>query len=229
MVKTPAALYLHAQFPIITKIKKMSIRNFLFCIVLLLIAASVQAQFNAGLVVGADLYQQYTNPVHGTSTSGRSSGSVGSLILGAEVMAGARNFSFGVQASANLAPLALDINEYKGLGAVSFPVMAKLNFGALSGFSSKFTGSYLGGGLQWSRTELFGLNTKHRDVERDLYRSPFGELGLGGGFGGLTGVFYVRVGFGPDKRRVLNIGITTRMDFKKNKQLFSPIKNPLKS
>lgn len=74
--------------------------------------------------------------------------------------------SIGVQASANLAPLALDINEYKGLGAVAFPVMAKLNFGALSGFSSKLTGGYLGGGLQWSRTELFGLNSKHRNVER---------------------------------------------------------------
>ncbi|HMW38618.1 MAG: hypothetical protein K1X68_00320 [Saprospiraceae bacterium] len=207
----------------------MSIRNTLYTSFLLLIATCVNAQLNAGLVFGADLYQQYTNPVSGTLTNGRSSGSVGSLILGAEVMAGARNFSIGVQASANLAPLALDINEYKGLGAVAFPVMAKLNFGALSGFSSKFTGAYLGGGLQWSRTELFGLNSKHKNVGRDLYSCPFGELGLGGGFGGLTGVFYVRLGFGPDKRRVLNIGITTRIDFKKNKQLFSPAKNPLKS
>ncbi|MFN8278888.1 MAG: hypothetical protein U0V49_01245 [Saprospiraceae bacterium] len=207
----------------------MSANKMVFCLVLLVISVSATAQFNAGLVFGSDFYQQYANPVSGTTTSGRSSGSVGSFILGAEVMAGARNFSIGVQASANLAPLALDINEYKGLGAVAFPVMAKLNFGALSGFSSKLTGGYLGGGLQWSRTELFGLNSKHRNVERDLYSCPFGELGLGGGFGGLTGVFYVRLGFGPDKRRVLNIGITTRIDFKKNKQLFSPAKNPLKS
>ena len=59
--------------------------------------------------------------------------------------AGARNFTW-CTGFGHPAPLALDINEYKGLGAVAFPVMAKLNFGALSGFSSKLTGGYLGGG-----------------------------------------------------------------------------------
>ena len=193
----------------------------------LLLCGTARGQFNAGWVFGSDLYQRYTNPVSGQLVTGRSSGSVFSLLFGGEVMAGAGNFSAGLQASVNVAPLAFDINEYKGLVAVSFPLLLKLNYGALSGFSEKITGGYLAGGWQYSRTEMFGLNARHKDIERTLFGAGIIEAGFGGGIGGLNAVLYTRLGFGPDKRRVFHCGFTTRTDFRTKKSATRKVKNPL--
>jgi hypothetical protein len=120
------------------------------------------AQINIGFLTGGDLYQRYTNPLDNTNT-GRSSGSA---ILngntGLKLYVGVPKVSLSIEGYINSGALALDVNEYKGLGAVSYPVLAKLNFNGLSGLmkTDKTRGWSIGGGVQWSRTVCLYLLDK---------------------------------------------------------------------
>ena len=184
------------------------------------------AQFRTALVFGYDVFQRYRNPEDsGPSDLGRSSGAIlAGIPLGIEVSAGGPDLSFGIEASANFSPLALDLQNYKGLGAISFPLIARLNFGALTGMSKdKLLGFSFGGGVQYNRTELFGLRDGNERVTRTFFSSYMGELIIGGGIGGFTAGLYFRMGAGEGRSFSLNTGIHTRTSlFKKNKTQVKP-------
>ena len=59
-------------------------------------------------------------------------------------------------------------------------------------------------------------------MERDPYSCPFENSGIGGGFGGLTGVFYVCLGFDQTKGVCWILESQQELILRKNKQLFSP-------
>lgn len=191
-------------------------------ILLLSFGQVAQAQFGIGLTTGGDFYQRYTNPESTTDPSDASTRSAGSALLntslGPKIWIGGNNFSLSVESHVVFAALALDVNEYKGLGAVAFPVMAHLNFRGLSGFGNAVgfrTGFAIGGGIQYNRTELFGLTRDFDNLNRSLFPTYVGEIQFGGGGAGMSVYGYVRYGMGYDfdtqdfdGANSLNIGTT---------------------
>lgn len=167
---------------------------------LMLNVQSAKAQFGIGLTASNDLYNIYSNPEDGLAH--RRNGSVIlNLALGPKIWVGGEKFSVSVESQANISFLGLAIKDYKGLGAVSFPIMGKLNFGGLSGLNNKMTfGMSLGGGIQYNRTEIYGLTDEFVElgVVRDYFKTYNVQLGGGVGVSGFTVELFGRYGFNPD-------------------------------
>lgn len=67
--------------------------------------------------------------------------------------------SVSVEAQACVGFLGLALDDYKGMGTLSYPIMAKLNFNGLSALDKEGRmGLSIGGGLQYNRTEWYGLD-----------------------------------------------------------------------
>lgn len=196
----------------------MQVRNNFCLIILFFISGMVSAQVNANLSLGFDFYSYYRNPEKEGQDIGQSSGAILSPNFAAQIVFGKNNFSFGLEPQVTFSPWALDINQYKGIGAVAFPLLAKFNFGSFSGFSQKIYGFSIGAGVQYNRTELFGLNHKYADVKREFFRTNVLELCLGGGIGGINFAYNFRIGFGADKALSLNTGFVIRADLTKKNQ-----------
>ncbi|MBK6823716.1 MAG: hypothetical protein IPG87_12230 [Saprospiraceae bacterium] len=183
-------------------------------------SVSCNAQWSSSMVLGMDFYQQYKNPEHVSDQgSSRSSGAaILAIPFGIQVSYGKNNVSIALEAGANFAPLAIDVNEFKGFGAVSFPLMAKFNAGALTGISkNRLIGYSIGGGIQFNRTELFGLNEKFKEIKRSIFPTYVGELGVGGGVGGFNLILFLRIGFNQANAFSLNTGIVTKTNLFKSK------------
>jgi len=168
------------------------------------------AQFGYGISAKTGLYERWSNPEDNISS--RTSGSaLINLGVGPKVWLGSSEFSISLEATANIAPFAFSLGAFKGLGAASFPVLAKINIGGLSGLNKKGTmGVSIGGGWQWAKTELFGLTSKFEQQGgmRDFYKSFVGEASAGFGMSGFTGYLYVRYGKNNELGvKTLNIGI----------------------
>ena len=189
-------------------------------IALLLSLASVQevaAQVGVGFVFGGDWYQWYQNPERASEEALPASGNaVLNLIIGPKVWFGGERFSLSLEGCVNWGATAFDMHEYKGMGAMAFPLLAKLNFGTLSGFSNGGgKGFYLGGGMQYSRTELYGTTAEFRDnTTRQFFRTWVGEIGFGSGMDNFTSSNFVRIGIGENKAFTLNIGSILDFDIK---------------
>lgn len=196
-------------------------KSFLLATFLVLFAFLSQAQVGIGLTTGGDLYQRYTNPENPADSGAlRSSGNA--LInssFGPKIWIGGDRFSLSVEAQVILGATGFDMNEYKGMGMLAFPLMAHLNFKGNSGFGSKTkfgTGFSIGGGVQYSKTELYGTTKDFEDIERKLFPTYVGEIQVGGGGGGINIYLYTRYGVGYDfdtseftGGRSLNIGIAS--------------------
>ena len=103
--------------------------------------------------------------------------------LGPKLWFGGKKFAVSPEATVVFSPLALSTGDFKGIGAVSFPLMVKLQFGGLSSFVDNRFGFALGGGLQYTRTELFGLSNEFEElgVERNYFRTYIIEADFGFG------------------------------------------------
>lgn len=187
----------------------------------------VNAQVGLGLVWAGDLYMRYVNPVEAGVDAKRSSGAaISSLSLGPKLWMGGNNFSFSLEAQANIAPLSFNVSEYKGMGAVAFPLMGKFNFGAASGFNEdRILGWSIGGGVQYNRTELFGLTDKFDDIERSYFATYVGELAIQLGIAGFDAGFYIRMGFGENEARSFNIGYVLNFNFSQMSRMFKRAEN----
>ena len=167
-------------------------------------------QVGFGTVGGFDLYQRYKNPVDNIAYPA-SGNAILNFIYGPKMWIGNKKFSVSIEGQVNLGLTSFALKDYTGIGAVSFPVIGKLNFKGLSGFHTGFsTGFSLGGGVQWSKTELFYLDDKFQKqgVKRDIFDVIFGQIDIGVGSFGTDGAAYVRYGFNTDtKAKVLNIGM----------------------
>ena len=191
----------------------------------------VHGQLGLGLTGSFDLYNVYSNPESNqpaTATFSRRNGAaLSSLGLGPKIWVGGKAFSFSVEAVANFSPLGLSIGDFKGIGAVSFPIMGHLNFGGMSSFNKQAKpGFSIGGGIQYNRTELFGLTDEFESqgVTRDFFRTYNVQVGVGGGLNGFTGKFYTRYGFNPslDGAWSLNIGLQMSLNFLVTKTIHKP-------
>lgn len=182
-----------------------------------LATTQVNAQFGGGLVFGGDWYQWYQNPKVDGENSLTSAGNVLlNVAIGPKIWFGGEKFSLSLEGHLNWGVTSFDMHEYKGMGTIAFPMIAKLNFGSLSSFgNSDKKGFYIGGGVQYSRTELYGLTADYRDnTSRNLFRTWIGEIGYGSGKNGSVTNSFVRFGFGDNQAFSLNIGSLISFNFK---------------
>ena len=116
------------------------------------------SQFGIGLTASHDLYHYYQNPDDDLDESTSAGSALLNLGLGPKIWMGNNDFSVSFEAQATIGFVGLSVRDYKGLGTTSFPIMAKFNFGGLSGLDKegKF-GWSLGAGIQYSKTELYYL------------------------------------------------------------------------
>ena len=133
------------------------------------------SQVGFGITTGIDFFQMYDkgdpDDLFKSSTSGSA---IVNLILGPKMWIGGPKFSLSLEAPFNWGPLHFDLNEWKGIGAIAFPLGAKLNFGAPSGFSnSNLFGFSIGGGIQYMNTENFGTKKEFRDKIDTGYFSTY--------------------------------------------------------
>lgn len=183
-------------------------------------------QFGYGLTASNDLYHYYQNPADDTGESTSAGSALLNLGVGPKIWVGAENFSISLEAQATIGFAGFSIKDYKGLGTTSFPIMAKFNFGGLSGLDKegKF-GWSIGAGVQYSKTELYSLSDSFeaKGGTRSLFRNYVGQVGYGFGMSGFSAHGFVRFGYDPDnKSTALNIGIQYDLNFPKLKEISDP-------
>ncbi len=200
-------------------------RKIITSLALILSVYSIQGQIGYGLTANIEPYQRYNNPEDGLAGT-----SAGNLFLnfglGPKIWVGGNNFSIAFEAVANIGLFGLDLNDFKGLGMASFPLMAHLNFGGTSGLDKegKF-GFTIGGGIQYNKTELFFQSggSKELGVERDLFPTYIGEVGYGFGMSGFVLNPYIRFGYHPDNSaNSFNLGVRFDFNFRKLKEITDP-------
>jgi len=177
-----------------------SIRYIIAVLILVISAQVASGQFGIGLTFSDDLYNIYNNEEDSIAYR-RNGSALLNPALGPKIWIGGDKFSISVEAQANLGILGLALKDYKGLGSVSFPMMAKLNFGGLSGLNKDMGfGMSVGGGIQYSKTELYGLTDEYRElgVTRDYFKTFNIQLAGGMGISGFTAQLFSRFGFNPD-------------------------------
>ncbi len=177
--------------------------------------ANLYGQVGIGFVGGNDIYHRYVNPED--DFGGRSAGNaILNLHFGPKIWIGGENFSVSVETYANWGATSLSLQDYKGLGDLAFPLIAKANFGGNSAFSSEMRGGWsIGGGYQIARTELYGLNSFAREegVTRDFYPVFVAEISRGYGFGGAVIELFGRYGWDTGSQAsTLNIGISYNLN-----------------
>ena len=187
-------------------------KKIIYLFLFFFIGTSLPAQFGYGFTFGIDLYQRYTNPEsQDTTLISRSSGSaILNLQLGPKIWIGGSGMSFSLEATPNIGFFSLGLNDNKGFGAMAFPIIGRLNFKGLSGLDKEGRfGFSIGGGVQWNRTELYGLKNKYEDmgVTRSFFRTYIGEIAYGVGLSGFSAKLYLRYGRGSDKSNSFNFGM----------------------
>ncbi len=191
-------------------------RNYGVIILLSLLGLPIFAQVKPNLIIGLDLYQWYKNPNGGPNEKiGASSGSVLlNLPLGLKIFAGHNKFSVSLEGSANMGFISFDVTEFKGMGAIAFPLLAKLNFNGMSGFSkSKLVGWSVGGGIQFTKTEWYGLTSKFDGkLSRKFFPTYVVEIAGGGGVSSTQLAYYLRAGMGPHRAFTFNSGLIFNID-----------------
>jgi hypothetical protein len=203
----------------------MNLRSILISFVSLLGTINLTAQFGYGFTLSNDLYHVYTNPKDNIASSTAGS-AVLNLGAGPKFWFGNKKISLSFEAQAIWGVLSISSKDNKGLGSLAFPILAKLNFKGLSGFEREGkTGFNIGGGLQYSKTEIYGLADEFaiKGVKRDFYPTYVIQVGYGYGISGFDVNGFIRYGFNNNSEaRVLSIGL--QYDF--NAPVLKKISNP---
>jgi len=167
-------------------------------------------QVGYGLGLGLGVYDWYGNPPDDIAS--RSAGSV-MLNVGIhpKMWFGGPDFAVSPEIGVVFSPLALSLGNYKGLGAVSFPLMVKFEFLGNSNFNKDGKmGFAIGGGVQYSETELWYLKPsfKNDGVTRNMFRTYVVEANVGYGLSGFDAHVFVRYGWDNDTgANTFSIGI----------------------
>ena len=195
--------------------------KFIAALCVLVLSLPVRAQVGVGVTYGFDVYQHHHNPRMSADTTQFGLGSaLFNLNIGPKFWIGGKNFSVGLEAQLGVAPFALDINEYKGLGAFYFPVLFSLNYGGLSGFQEKGRwGAGIAAGTQYTRTDLYFLKEEFEDINRSIYQTYFGQLNLGLGSKASAIYIYVRYAGGDLESHNWHIGLMLDQNLTQRRKL----------
>lgn len=186
----------------------------------LLSFADCYSQFGYGFTFFNDIYHRYTNDSDDTAYKSAGSAII-NLAAGPKVWLGGQNFSVSAEAAAGIGVFGLALKDYKGMGTAYFPMLVCFNFKGLSGLDKEGrSGFSIGGGIQYSRTELYGLTDKYNNIERNLFRTYIAHVGYGFGLQGFSLQGFGRYGFDPDSNaQVFSIGMQWDFNVKKLKKL----------
>lgn len=184
--------------------------------IIMLLASSVKAQFGIGLAAKWDLYHRITNPSDDLAYTSAGS-AILNLGLGPKIWLGHPKMSLSVEAIPSIGFLGLAIKDYKGLGTASLPILACLNIKGVSGLDPEGrTGMSIGGGIDYSRTELYGLDPdyKRQGVSRGWNKTYLVHAGYGFGLQGFGLQGFGRYGFNPDNdASTFSVGILWDFNF----------------
>jgi len=194
-------------------------------IIMLFIMTGTYGQVGIGLTVSNDLYNRYQNPQDDVAYEGSGSFLL-NFGLGPKLWLGGEDFSISAEAQATLGFFGLALKDFKGLGNASFPLIARLNFGGLSGLNKegKF-GWSVGGGLQYNRTELYYVSGgfKEDGGERSMFKTYVGEFAYGFGLSGFTAAGVLRIGYNSEtKANTFNLGLQYDFNIPKLKEIANP-------
>jgi len=184
-------------------------KKILLFISIIFIYQNLFSQIGFGTIGGIDLYQRYVNPKDDIAYPA-SGNAMLNLIYGTKVWLGTENISLSLEGQVNLGVTSFALKDFKGMGAVAFPLMAKINYRGLSMFLPGYAkGFSIGGGIQYTKTELiFSKTYRDKGVSRSMFKTYVIEMNMGVGSFGSAGYFYVRYGFNKDtEASVFNIGI----------------------
>jgi len=182
-----------------------------------------QSQVNIGPMISAEwnLYNWYQRPSnHQFSIASGGNRSVGQVLnvlpsarLGIVFVFDAPNF-YGndfvllLEGGISYTPFSFDLEERKGQGALSFPVILSTIIPIGS------TAMTIGGGIQFSKTEFTQTTAKYQPLDNPFFMTYILELGLGSpnlavpDYGFLFGYnFFARVGYGEHHAVTLDIGV----------------------
>ncbi len=185
----------------------------------------MNGQFGIGGVLTNDIYQHYTNPSDNLSDPTH-----GNILLnfgaGPKIWIGGPKMTFSLEARADIGLTGFTLGENKGLGAVAFPFLANLNFnGASTMDRAGKTGFSIGGGIQFIKTELYGLDQTFVDigVTRDYFQVYVVQVGYGYGVSGAVAQGFIRYGFNPDSdAQSINIGMQYDFNLPMMKKIDDP-------
>ena len=168
-----------------------------------------QAQVGLGVTYGFDFYQYQANPVMPFRPIKRGLGSpLFNLNIGPKLWVGGKGFSVALEGQIGIAPFAMDVNEYKGLGAFYFPKMASFNLNGLSGFQEKGGwGIGIAAGSQFTRTDLYFLDEQYGALNRRLFQTYFGQVNIGLGSKASIVYLYARYGVGDEETKNFHVGL----------------------
>lgn len=190
-------------------------KKLITCLALMMLFTSAKAQIGIGMTTGLDFYQWYDKGDKEDLLESSSSGSVlANIILGPKIWIGGPDFSVSLEAPINWGIFHFDVNEFKGIGAIAFPLGAKMNFGAATGFTNaSLVGFSLGGGLQYMNTEIYTTKSEFKDkMETGYFRTYYGEAAVAFGFAGFNSSLYVRYGRGEADEQNVNVGMVVNFN-----------------
>jgi hypothetical protein len=183
-------------------------------------------QFGYGLTASTNIYDRYTNPKDAGDAYRSAGAFFPNIGVGPKIWMGGQNMSLSLEAQAGLSVFALALKDYKGMGAVQFPILAKLNFNGLSGLDKEGKlGFTIGGGIQFTRTELYGLRESFElaGTKRTLFPTYIAQVGYGFGLSGFCLNAFGRFGYNPDtKANNLSVGIQYDFNFNLLKKIATP-------
>jgi len=205
---------------------KIVFKYLLILVVIGLSSYSAIGQFGFGLTVSHDLYNRYANPSDGIAHNANGSALL-NLGIGPKVWVGGEKASLSVEGQAVWGIFGASLPDYKGLGNIAFPVLAKLNFAGLSSLNKEGRfGLSIGGGIQWSKSELYYLKNSFEDsgVNRGFFRTYVIQAGYGFGLAGFGGQLFVRYGYNPDLdgANTINIGLQYDFNFSRLSRIDDP-------
>ena len=130
-----------------------------------------------------------------------------------------------LEAQAGIGFFGYDTKNNKGLGLANFPILAQVHFKGVSSFNTELKpGFSFGAGMQYNRTELFGVKEKFAAIlpERSFFPTYIVQVGGGYGISGFALSGYVRYGFHTEtKASSLNIGLQLDMNYFTYRKNFS--------
>lgn len=209
----------------------MSLRNYSIAIFLVFIGfISAKAQFGIGLTFNNDIYHRFTNPKVSGDDAYRSAGSaILNFAIGPKIWVGGSNVSLSVEGLAGIGVLGFGVKDFKGMGTSYFPMMAKLNFNGLTALDKEGRiGFFVGGGIQYSRTELYGLKDSYalEGTTRSLFPTYVAQVGVGFGISGFALAGTLKYGWNQEtKANIMALGM--QWDF--NVPMLKKIANPASS
>lgn len=145
---------------------------------------ATKIHFGYGLFVNYNLYSWYQKPAYDKDgripNKNTSAGQVLNILpgLGANLWLGdIDNWILSIEAAVEYLPFALNLNNYQGMGAISIPTMAKVQF-PIAKQQSLWLMAHVGLGVQFFETDLYDKIRPNTPFGFAFHKSIIGEIGI---------------------------------------------------